>query len=214
MPQDNTTNALLVSRPQLAPQAHVCQRWLRGLGATLQQAWQRCEGLRVRVGASTYTTPASAALYRTDAEELRRSTVENRFIESSLRGCAVGHRLPGRLILLGLRTTGQVGRLKLCRKDRRCSIHQLRGVLVMEVPALACNLAVELCHPLVGQAPAMRERFLGISGAVCGLESRSLCRRKRGLFTCVGSLSRLAMVANVSTPQSKAIVSTPRARTD
>ena len=106
-----------------------------------------------------------------DAKELRRGTVKNRFVESSLRGCAVGHRLPGRLILFGFRTTGHVGRLKFFRKDRRCSIHQLRGSLVMEVQTLTGNLAVELRHPLVGQAPAMRELLLGISGAVRGLES-------------------------------------------
>ena len=58
-----------------------------------------------------------------DAKELRRGTIENRFVETGFGCRAIGRVLPSGLVELGLRTVYQVGRLKLFGKNRCRSVH-------------------------------------------------------------------------------------------
>ena len=80
--------------------------------------------------------------------------------------CTVGKILLPSSVLLRLRAAYQVGRLQLFGENRRCSIHHRSGLFVVEVQSLPGHLAVQLRHPLVGQAPTMRELLLRISGLV------------------------------------------------
>ena len=150
-PQDNNTNALFTSRPQLAPQAQTCQRSRKGFLTTARHAWHRCEGFRVRVGASTYTTPASAALYRKMPRNCAGALSRIALLSPALAAAPLGTVLPGRRILLGFRTAYQVGRLKLFGKNRRRSIHHLQRRVCDGSPVVGvqscCAVAPPACWP-------------------------------------------------------------------
>ena len=147
-----------------------------------------------------------------DAEELRWSTIQNGFVESSLSCRPIWKMLSGRLILLGLGTTCHVGRLKLLREECRRPVNHRCRLLVVEIEALPSDLAVYLHHTLVRQTPPRRELCLGVSGAVCGCELLFALPQKAR----VGNRYRLTLRTGNGgkrlDTQSNAMVSTPRAR--
>ena len=65
--QRRSTRALFRSRPRTVPHAQTCWRCASVFLRTIQQPEQRCDGLTVRDGISTYSMPASTALYRSSA---------------------------------------------------------------------------------------------------------------------------------------------------
>ena len=106
------------------------------------------------------------------AEKLCWRTIQNRLVQSCLRGCPIGLILPCGGILLGLRTFRHVRDVQRFREHGTRSTHHLYRLFMMKVQALPGDLGMQTCDTSVRDAPAMRELLFGITSAI------RLCERR------------------------------------
>ena len=178
----------------------VLQLFLR-TPATLVTGLRRLEGAR---GGLNIHRTSFCRFVPEHAEKLCWSTVQNRCIESRLGRRTIGQILARYGIRLWLWTSDQVLDLQLFGTEGPRRSNQLCRLFVMEVLALPGNLAVQPCDGLVGHQPAPRVLSLPITGSISCLQGCFALAKKTRVATELHAWPPVAIVAKVSTPQSKA----------
>jgi hypothetical protein len=108
---------------------------------------------------------------RDDLHELSQPIVQDALVQASFGGGSIGER-GCVLILFPFWTADQVSQVQVFKDDHLVLLHELLGLLVMEITATVGHLAMGFCYLLACFLTARTPSFLAGQGTLLALQLR------------------------------------------